>query len=332
MMHISAMSPRDHQPAAASTAPTVLRLHNPHDILGTIPFLLRFHPEESFVFLVLKNRRLLLTARVDIGPDPDGPALGTYFRRVCADHGGDALIVVAYATDVARAGAVVDTIIDAATPVRVPEALVADGQRWYSRLCQKACCPPAGTLYAPDTSAAAARAVVAGLPALPNRAALQESVAGPRGAAVPAAENAFEEALGELADIGPEAGRDRLALMIEEFCLHRRSLTLRECAELAVLASDPEVREVAIERLRKRDADAHVALWHQVVSAALAPFETAPLCLLGLAAWVDGNGALQVVCMERAETINPDFSMLPMLEAINARCLPPSAWEEMRAA
>ena len=39
-------------------------------------------------------------------------------------------------------------------------------------------------------------------------------------------------------------------------------------------------------------AESHVALWQQVVARVPPELAVAPLCLLGLAAWVTGNGTL----------------------------------------
>ena len=62
---------------------------------------------------------------------------------------------------------------------------------------------------------------------------------------------------------------------------------------------------------------------------AVPPFESAPVCLLGFAAWIGGDGALQVMCIERALEINPDYSLGRLLEDINLRAAPPSMWDQM---
>ncbi|WP_425308528.1 DUF4192 domain-containing protein [Ammonicoccus fulvus] len=310
----------------------VLRLQSPDDILSAVPFLLRFHPENSFVFLALKGKSLVLTARVDIGKDPiDVESLADHFARVCVQHEGDGLILVAYSDLVARISGVVDDLVEALEPIQVHEALVTDGRSWWSRLDEEGQ-PGVGIPVDSGSSEVAARAVFAGLPALPNRAALADSVAGPGGADAAELAGVFETVLMELADLSDEERRERICLLVESFCVHRQALTPSECAELAVLSYEIALRDLAAQRIRLEDAELHVELWHQVVANTVAPFESAPLCLLGLAAWVSGNGALMVVCMERAEEVNPDYSLLGVLERINACALPPHAWEGMYAA
>lgn len=308
---------------------TTLRLSDSSGMLAGLPFLLGFHPEESFVILVLEGCRVKVTARVDL--DAPADALAAKFTDVCVDHGGDALVVVAYATDEPTGRVALEALLDELEPLPVSEALITDGSRWWSALCDDTCCPAEGTPYDVTTHAVAAEAVMAGAAPLPNRTALADMVQGPAGTDRVIAEEAFETALHEVAELELQERSDLMALMVEDYCVHERVLTPAECAELAVLAYDVQVRDVAAERIRMDDAPTHIELWRQVVQQAVEPFECAPLCLLGLAGWVAGRGALQVVCMERVEQINPHYSLLHVLEEINTRCLPPSLWGEIRA-
>lgn len=323
------MIPVESAGGSASDIP-VLRLTTPDDILSAIPYLLRFHPEESLVVLVLSRRQLVVTARVDLGPDPW--KLGDYLGRVALEHGGDTLLVVAYSAQPEVAGRAVDVLVEALAPLPVAEALVVDGSRWWTRFSHDGCRPEDGRPYDAEASEVALRAVVAGLPALPNRAALAASITGPEPRELPELTEAFEEALLASSELDDVDRQSRMSLLIEQFCLRGQLLTTQECAELAVLAYEIDLRDRAAELIDLENAEIHVALWHQVVAKTIAPFEMAPLCLLGLAAWVSGNGSLQVVCIERAERINPDYSLLAILAEINARCLPPSAWTGMRVA
>lgn len=48
-------------------APAVARIRDLHDLLGVIPHLLGFHPDESLVVLVVVDGQVQLTARADLG-------------------------------------------------------------------------------------------------------------------------------------------------------------------------------------------------------------------------------------------------------------------------
>lgn len=314
-------------------APT-LQLGKPEDLLGVIPYLLTYRPEQSLVFLLLRGQRLVLTGRLEIPRAPEAPgppAIAHSLRRLCADQSADSLVLVGYFADPVW-GRVLLSDIDAwLDPFAVPLALVADGERWWPALCDHRepcdCAAAPGTPYDSTTSLMAAEAVAAGFTAWPNRAALAQSVAGPEeGTARSLAAAGIDAALAEVSELTLEERRDRLALLVERHCLGLGSLSDRECAELAVLVKDGSVRDIAIARMRHDDAVDHVALWRQVVARTVAPCESAPLCLLGLAAWISGNGALQMVCLERARDIEPRYSMVGLLERINAAALHPSVW------
>jgi hypothetical protein len=55
----------------------------------------------------------------------------------------------------------------------------------------------------------------------------------------------------------------------------------------------------------------------------------APLGLLGMAAWINGNGALLNCCVERLEEIDPGYTLGHLLAEISERALPPSLWDEL---
>lgn len=102
-----------------------------------------------------------------------------------------------------------------------------------------------------------------------------------------------------------------------------------DCARLALLALDLEARDVAWSMMDRTHALDHVDLWRQVVARTVSPVESAPLCLLGMAAWISGNGALMVCCLERVTAIDPGYTMGGLLEDINQRGLPPAFWDKL---
>lgn len=103
-----------------------------------------------------------------------------------------------------------------------------------------------------------------------------------------------------------------------------------ERLRLACLAADVTVRDRAWAVMGRATAEWHVDLWQQVVERSVAPFEAAPLCLLGMAAWISGQGTLQVCCAERVRAVDPDYSMGELLAEINTRAMPPQIWEQMQ--
>jgi hypothetical protein len=91
------------------------------------------------------------------------------------------------------------------------------------------------------------------------------------------------------------------------------------------------VRDHAWAMITHDDADLHVQLWRRVVARVPPAMSAAPLGLLGMAAWVDGNGALQNLCGERLAEIHPGYTMGEILLDLSDRAVPPSAWNTWAA-
>lgn len=310
--------------------PDTLTAQSPEEVLAAVPYLLGFHPQQSFVVVALRGTRVVFTARVDL----------TYalweadrLARVVDNNHADALILLGFCEPTTESRDLLADLAELFRDFRIHDLLLSDGERWWSLLCDDPdCCPVEGTAYDISTTRFAAAAVAAGLPALPSRAELVRRVEGPtEDTDVQEVRAAFEEVLPDLAGWSAQERRGRIRRLIARYNTSR-GLSDSECAELAVLSHDPVARDEVLGRLRRVDAPRQVALWNRVVDRSLPPFEVAPLCLLGLVAWLSGNGALQVVCMERAERINPGFSMLSLLNDIHDQAIPPTRWDEEAAA
>jgi hypothetical protein len=171
--------------------------------------------------------------------------------------------------------------------------------------------------------------VFAGLTAADGRRQIEDLVRGPTDQQRTALEPVVAAELERLVPVGDSGRRLRMAGLVAAFLERPRRLSDRECVELALLAGGLGARDVAWSRMTRDDADLHVDLWTQVVSRTLSPWEPAPLCLLGMAAWITGNGALQNCCADRARRLDPSYSMAGLLDEINQRALPPSCWDEL---
>jgi hypothetical protein len=68
------------------------------------------------------------------------------------------------------------------------------------------------------------------------------------------------------------------------------------------------------------------------VRRSLAAQRPSVLGLLGMAAWQTGDGALQVVCLEEIDLVDPELPLAAVLDWLNADVVPPSAWPDVRGA
>jgi len=133
----------------------------------------------------------------------------------------------------------------------------------------------------------------------------------------------------ELESLSAPGRAELIASMVLQLVAEPRRLSDAECLRLAVLTGTIAARDVAWSMITRDEVGGHLRLWQQVVARAVAPFELAPLCLLGLSAWIAGDGALQNCCVERALRLDPDYSLAGLLDEINLRALPPSFWDQL---
>ncbi|MGY0007879.1 DUF4192 domain-containing protein [Micromonospora sp. I033] len=164
-----------------------LPVGSPADLLTAVPYLLGFHPTDSFVTVGVAGTRVVVAGRADL-PEPSHVAawiagMARSHVRLLRHAAATRVIVIGYGPATA-----VTPVMDAMTPrltaagLDVLDALRVTDGRYFSYLCQDpACCPTDGTPFDPHRSDVTMHAIVAGCRALPDRAALVASIAPPAG-------------------------------------------------------------------------------------------------------------------------------------------------------
>jgi hypothetical protein len=332
-------------------------LHTPTDLLAAVPYLLGFHPADSVVVVGLSGTRVVFTARADL-PRPEAPpdqalALADQLGEVLAGQCVDVALIIGYG----EAATVTRTALPLRDALRgyglsVGEMLRADGGRYWSYLCESVqCCPADGTPYDVTGTEVAAAATYAGQVALPDRAALERSLAPVEGAEREAMERATERVARDLtdqvneavdsrtdpadpADRGDRGDRRRagvraLALAVRRYADGGR-LADDELARLTLLLVHIDVRDLCWARVTTAgdQLGAHLELWRDAARRARADLVAAPATLFAYAAWRSGNGALAWVAVQRALETNPAYSLAQLLGEALDRALPPSLFDE----
>lgn len=323
------MSRRRRTPAQRPVA-TRLRVADPTDLLAVLPFLLGFHPQESVVTVLVRGGRVALTARVDLPAAADAVHLGRELAVLADRQQADELVLVAYSARREPALAVLDRLVEFLGAL-ASDAVYVDGRRWWSRLCTAACCPPEGRPYEIESHPLAAEAVLAGLPVRATRAELQASLVGPDPADYSRLEQQGHRLRAELGRLGPVAAAELMETTVRTAVLGAADLDETGRLRLAALATDLRLRDRAWALIDREAVDQHLRLWSAVVQSAPPSLAPAPLCLLGLAGWIGGDGALLNCCAERVATLDPGYSLGGLLADISARAVPPSLWDEMQA-
>jgi len=332
-------SPKPPTSAAKPSKPTRLKASSPADLLALVPYLLGFRPTESLVAVLIRDGQVLLTARLDLPPVAALDEVRLQFADLADRHEAAAVVLFAFSDDArgARAvlaGMVAGQLSETAGGGRFQDLLDAvyvGPSRWWSLMCTAGCCPAEGTPYDVSSHPLAAAAVYAGLGSAPDRTAVEAQVSGPPPGDVDVLSRLGRDVSCTTSTWSPRRRSRAMASALSDFLAHPRGLTDADCVRFAVLAADLPVRDVAWARMSRADIDDHLDLWGQVVARTPAPWQAAPLCLLGMAAWISGNGALQNCCSDRARRVSPGYTLTDLLEEINQRALPPSCWDRMAA-
>ncbi|MFZ1412833.1 MAG: DUF4192 domain-containing protein [Micropruina sp.] len=291
------------------------------EMLGVLPHVMGFHPEESLVAILLEHNDVVLTARVDLTCVADPGEAEQHITRMTSRFPGARVCLIAYTEDPALGWEVLAECEMTAGLATVCTLLVTGGW-WFDHPCGP------GEPYDPRASIAAAEATLRGMPARPSRADLAALVRGPSD---PAGQRAsFTTQLKWLDDVlDPAQERSFLVRLLQEAIARPTDLSDEDVARLALLVRSPDPRDQASMMLCRKTAPALLAVWSTVVSRTPPEFALQPLALMGMAAWVAGEGALSVCCLERAETLAPRAGLVAILSDTNSLMLAPDYWDEV---
>jgi hypothetical protein len=312
-------------------------LKEPAEVIAMIPYLLGFTPADSLVVVALVGPRSRLgpCLRLDLPhSEGDGLAQARYLVDVLIAHRFAPVILVAFTADASRADAVVRPLRRglAQHRVTVGEALRADGRRWWSYTCHNpACCSPEGTPYDAESSRVAAEAVRAGLTRAPDRESLRAgfepvSDEARRVTAAACAEVRQARASQGLGAVGPDE--------LERLLRHRAApgdMSPTDHASLLLAVQRAALRKAALARMNRVDAAADLELWRQVMRYAPDDLVAPAGALAGFAAWLDGQGPLAWIAVERVESVSPGYPMCRLLHHILSAAVSPDTWDELRS-
>jgi Domain of unknown function (DUF4192) len=341
------------------TQQPVLHLRQPSDLLEAIPYLLGFHPRQSLVIVGLEGKTVVLTTRVDLAELDQSEEPGNYYEgvvwetlQVIAGSGADGVVGVVYDDECVAACGPMLPWPNAWLSLRagcgllrllVHDALLVQGTRWWSYLCDDPmCCPPEGQERAGDHSPAAATATYAGLVALDDRADLLTLLQ--PDASLPA--DHLYDHLAELeraavaASVAGTGARYQRSVKRAIFAAARAGdATLfgmrpsearrRELCRLAIGLEDVAVRDsvwIAIDHGRLDGR----SLWREMARYLPPPYGAAGLFLFGWAEWRGGNAVLARIAAERALETDPGYSAAQLLLGAISHALDPHRTPRLR--
>lgn len=293
-----------------------LAAHSLDDLVGLVPYLVGFHPAESLVTLIVQDGRVEVTARVDLvavdEPDALGRLLGRLFERFSAAQAW----FFAYSQDAGLAWRVLQRCSRLAGAVRLGRVVHVGADGWRGD-------DPDGPSGGLVPSAAAAQAVVLGLPACRGRQVLVDSIAAP-----PDSSGLWRALgrIGEELEVRSPAARSRAALGL--VCVE--DLDGDDCLRLALLGNDPQVQLAVLRRLDLAGASRCAAAWTRVLQRSPGQLRAGPVAMLAMSSWLTGNGALSSICLEELERVDPFSPVAAMVAWLIDEVVPPSHWPRHR--
>jgi hypothetical protein len=341
-----------------SDEPPLVTVRGPADLAQLVPYLMGFHPSRSLAIVGLADRRVQVSARVDLDELLDDGAEGMLAGTITAMASGGVqrFVGIVYDDDALPDGrrgaaqlpwagiaAMLDIEVGRANCELDDVALVSAG-RIYSYVCHlTACCPPEGREL--DTaSTAAAEATYAGLVALPDRASLaallDPAPESEREALFPALEQAERAAVAAIAT-GERTKIDRAATRALFAAARGADGADAPSAQPPTALSNEQLIgfAVALQRLEVRDSvwlgvdDGRLdgrALWRAMAHRLPAPFDAPALFLFAWASYRDGDGALAGIAAERALGSDPAYSAADLVLAALSHAISPNRLPRLR--
>lgn len=329
---------------AAARQPYAVR--TPEDLLALVPVLLGFEPEESVTLLTFGGRAgaagagdRTFHARVDlptgdVGDDALDDELDEMVESLVdpvVRHRVGRLVVVVHSTRRTTAGLAGDRLVqalaDRAPETEVLEALHADGRRWWPLLPGRPAGDATGVAYDVNHHPLRLQAVVAGRVTHASREALAATLDPDE-----TGRTRLEELLarrGHRRGGAPDAAAEEawVAATVAGALSTGRLLADDAALRLLLAVRDGRTRDATCRTLTRAHAPAHVALWRDLVRRSPDELRGSAAALLGLAAWVSGDGALAWCALDRCAEVDPSHGLAALVATALQRAVPPSAWE-----
>lgn len=317
----------------------------PDTIVAAIPHLLGFEPEESLIVVWIAGGRISLTQRIDLpsSAEPEiAPRIASRLVATAVHAAADSVVLAVAAArgeldedlpcrDLVEAMA--DEVDEAG--VDLLDALLVDGDRFWSYRCTDSCCPREGRPVDQATRSRTARGFAAATPSERRSDLVGRWEADPAAVArverlIVDLEAELDAQLGHAAAAVLEQWRDAQIETIEACLADRVALDDRQWAGVLVGLCDVRVRDTVIWSLaRQPDLAEAIEFLAEGVRRAPDGYVAAIATVLALCCWQAGDGVRAGIALDRGRADDPDYSLAELVErSINAG-LPPDAWRQM---
>ncbi|MET3960292.1 hypothetical protein ABIE44_000226 [Marmoricola sp. OAE513] len=316
----------------------------PVDLLALVPIVIGFHPEDSVVMLTFgapgpTEGRSSFQARVDLPVvEHEQRAVAGMLREVARRHEVPRVALVLYTDDDAAASSFADLLVPGLIhdDVTVVDVLRVDGEHFFRVGNQD----DPGTPFDLGSHPLTAAGVLRGRVVMESREALADTLVSldtNDTAAIEKAANDFTDELlasgttGESVTEVIGAHARWLQEVLAELADSRSPVTADEAGKLLILLSFDALREVAWSQLHRQNAEGYVELLRGLLRRAPEELRPGVGGLLGLAAWLAGDGALAWCALDRCLAVDPEDKLAEHVVALLESAVPPAVWAPVPA-
>ena len=305
------------------------RIRTEDDVLALVPYTLGFHPTDSLVLVTLDGSGRPFQARIDLPDDLDDLTdVAENLVLAAVRNGAERALVVVYSDDECLGDAASEALLDTLDRVDIPALLSirADGSRWFPLGGSEG--DPAGTPYDLRGHELSSRAVLDGKVTFRDRSELADSLAPIDLGTVEDVEVAHA-ALDPMPGGGQELLLESLWLMevVRGLVAQPRVPEVDDVARVLRDLRHQDVRDLVWCDITRSNAEAHVALWREVVRRSPDELVAPAAGLLGFASWLAGDGALAWCAVDRCLCADPDHVLGQLVGQALTSALPPSSWK-----
>lgn len=306
-----------------TSLPTTIRASSTDDLLAVPAVLLGFQPEESCVVLGFEGKRVRFCARLDLAWLAEGlPQLAEQLLHAQDNFDHCEFVVLGYSENPhSAAESIMDLLAVLSSPVR--DVLIASSDRYFVP-GPDGLEPEEGLPWSVRDCTVSAQAVFHGVPVGRARDEAIAEVRAPSSAELAEAEYHITQAVDLLDGLDEQQQQRELARLIG--C--PIPLALEDAAVLAVLLADMEHVGEVMAQLSRASASrirARLLEARRCADDHLAPNVVA---VLGLACWLDGEGAQLSECLAQLGKLAPGHTVAELLQRIHSLAIPPSRWDE----
>lgn len=307
---------------------------SPHDLLAAVPFLIGYQPSNAIVLMSLKDESINMAIRIDFPHEITAKEAEALASKM---SGCDGALLVSYIPDDCEdleniLGPLTNALSEAG--VLLKESLIVVGDRWRSLICADPnCCPIEGS---PIPSLVDSRITVEeisrGKPMpFKNLDEMTRSLSSE-------VDDVIVEMIGRISPIDYEndptpqqrEGANAIVDFLHDFEVDRICRDKRLVATVLVRLKDLQVRDFALG-VMNGDTDLYFDAWRWLVTKAPIGFVSAPATLFAVAAYERGDGAMANVALEKAESDQPNYSMISLLRQLFRSGRPPKIFSDLRA-